>query len=66
MFLFQEFGDHPNVIKLLNVMKADNDRDIYLVFEFMGTCSDTYWNQNFCTYWYIVIIEVRRLFYHYK
>uniref|UniRef100_H2YYZ9 Mitogen-activated protein kinase 15 n=1 Tax=Ciona savignyi TaxID=51511 RepID=H2YYZ9_CIOSA len=36
MFL-QEFGDHPNVIKLLNVMKADNDRDIYLVFEFMDT-----------------------------
>nr|XP_026690740.1 extracellular signal-regulated kinase 2-like isoform X2 [Ciona intestinalis] len=36
MFL-QEFGDHSNVIKLLNVMKADNDRDIYLVFEFMDT-----------------------------
>lgn len=36
MFL-QEFGDHSNVIKLLNVLKADNDRDIYLVFEFMDT-----------------------------
>ena len=34
--IFQEFGDHPNVIRLLNVLKADNDRDIYLVFEFMG------------------------------
>ena len=36
MFL-QEFGNHPNVIKLLNVIKADNDKDIYLVFEFMDT-----------------------------
>ena len=35
MFL-QDFGDHPNVIKLHNVIKADNDKDIYLVFEFMG------------------------------
>ena len=35
MFL-QEFGDHPNIVKLLNVLKAENDKDIYLVFEFMG------------------------------
>lgn len=34
---FQEFGDHENIIKLLNVIKADNDKDIYLVFEYMGT-----------------------------
>lgn len=33
----QEFGDHENIIKLLNVIKADNDKDIYLVFEFMDT-----------------------------
>lgn len=26
---------HPNIIRLLNVLKADNDRDIYLVFEYM-------------------------------
>ncbi|OAF69740.1 Defective in aggregation protein C [Intoshia linei] len=32
----QEFSDHPNIIKLQNVVKAHNDRDIYLVFEFMG------------------------------
>ncbi|XP_074640868.1 extracellular signal-regulated kinase 2-like isoform X2 [Tubulanus polymorphus] len=36
MFL-QEFGDHPNIIKLHNVIKAENDKDIYLVFEFMDT-----------------------------
>jgi len=35
MFL-QEFKDHPNIIRLHNVVKAENDRDIYLVFEFMG------------------------------
>jgi len=28
---------HDNIIKLLNVLKADNDTDIYLVFEYMGT-----------------------------
>ncbi|XP_067416316.1 mitogen-activated protein kinase 15 [Emydura macquarii macquarii] len=36
MFL-QEFGEHPNIIKLLNVIRAQNDRDIYLVFESMET-----------------------------
>jgi hypothetical protein len=25
MFL-QEFGRHPNIIKLFNILKADNDR----------------------------------------
>ncbi|KTG39105.1 hypothetical protein cypCar_00010050 [Cyprinus carpio] len=34
---WQEFGDHPNIIKLLNVIRAQNDKDIYLVFEFMDT-----------------------------
>ncbi|KAH8863725.1 Mitogen-activated protein kinase 15 [Schistosoma japonicum] len=33
----QEFSDHPNIIRLLNVIKAENDKDIYLVFEFMET-----------------------------
>ena len=26
---------HDNIIRLLNVLKADNDKDIYLVFEYM-------------------------------
>ena len=29
--------DHPNIISLLNVLKADNDKDIYLVFDHMDT-----------------------------
>ena len=33
----KEFSDHPNVVKLLNVHRAENDRDLYLVFEFMNT-----------------------------
>lgn len=33
----QEFSNHDNVIQLLNVIKARNDIDIYLVFEFMDT-----------------------------
>lgn len=28
---------HDNIVRLLNVLKADNDNDIYLVFEYMDT-----------------------------
>ena len=31
-----EFSAHPNVIRLLNVLKAENNKDIYLVFQYMG------------------------------
>ncbi|XP_068017272.1 LOW QUALITY PROTEIN: mitogen-activated protein kinase 15 [Melanerpes formicivorus] len=36
MFL-QQFGEHPNIIKLLDVIRAQNDKDIYLIFESMET-----------------------------
>jgi mitogen-activated protein kinase 15 len=36
MFL-QELQAHENIIQLKNVLKAENDRDIYLVFEHMGS-----------------------------
>uniref|UniRef100_A0A8C3CWF4 Mitogen-activated protein kinase 15 n=1 Tax=Cairina moschata TaxID=8855 RepID=A0A8C3CWF4_CAIMO len=36
MFL-REFGEHPNIIKLLDVIRAQNDKDIYLIFESMET-----------------------------
>ena len=36
MFL-QEISSHGNIIRLLNVLRADHDRDIYLVFEYMET-----------------------------
>jgi mitogen-activated protein kinase 15 len=35
MFL-QEFGNHPNVVKLRSIHRAVNNNDIYLVFEYMG------------------------------
>ncbi|XP_031842280.2 mitogen-activated protein kinase 15 isoform X1 [Nomia melanderi] len=34
MFLLS-FANHENIIRLIGLHKADNDRDIYLVFEFM-------------------------------
>jgi len=34
MFL-QELHGHENIIKLLNVLKADNDQDIYLITDYM-------------------------------
>ena len=36
MFL-QEVNNHENIIRMLNVLKAENDRDCYLVFEYMET-----------------------------
>ena len=36
MFL-QELNNHENIIKLLNIIKAENEKDLYLVFEYMET-----------------------------
>ncbi|KFG63845.1 putative cell-cycle-assocaited protein kinase ERK7 [Toxoplasma gondii RUB] len=36
MFL-QELAGHENIVRLKNVLKADNDKDIYLVFDYMET-----------------------------
>ncbi|XP_053593160.1 mitogen-activated protein kinase 15 isoform X4 [Microplitis demolitor] len=36
MFLLS-FSNHENIIQLIGLHKANNDRDIYLVFEFMET-----------------------------
>uniref|UniRef100_A0A158R406 Mitogen-activated protein kinase n=1 Tax=Syphacia muris TaxID=451379 RepID=A0A158R406_9BILA len=36
MFL-KEFGRHPNIITLHKVLRANNDKDIYLTFEYMDT-----------------------------
>jgi mitogen-activated protein kinase 15 len=36
MFL-QELNGHENIVRLLNIIKAENNKDLYLVFEFMET-----------------------------
>ena len=36
MFL-QELAGHENIVRLLDVIKAENDKDIYLVFDYMET-----------------------------
>lgn len=36
MFL-QELNGHDNIIRLLNIIKAENNKDLYLVFDFMET-----------------------------
>jgi len=33
----KQMNGHEHIVTLTNVLKADNDRDIYLVFEFMET-----------------------------
>ena len=35
--MFLQALNHGNIIKLINVHRADNDKDIYLAFEFMET-----------------------------
>ena len=32
----QEIGHHDNLIRMSNCIRAENDRDIYLVFDYMG------------------------------
>ena len=34
----QELAGHENIVRLLNIVRAENDRDMYLVFEYMGAC----------------------------
>ena len=36
MFL-KEINDHENIIKLLNIIKAENNKDLYMIFDFMET-----------------------------
>ena len=36
MFL-QELNGHENIVRLLNIIKAENNRDIYRVFDYMET-----------------------------
>src|SRR3989338_5929660 len=33
----QEFCGQPNIVRMLNVYEAENDRDIYITFEYMET-----------------------------
>ena len=37
VIFLQQMGEHENIVQLQNVLKADNDRDLYLVFEHMET-----------------------------
>ena len=37
VMLLQELNGHENIISLLNVIKAENEKDLYLVFEYMET-----------------------------
>jgi len=37
IIFLQGLADHDNIVTLLDVLKADNDKDIYLVFEYMET-----------------------------
>ena len=35
----QELAGHENIVRLVNIIRAENDRDLYLVFEYMGACA---------------------------
>ena len=37
IIFLQQMAGHENIIRLQNLLKAENDKDIYLVFEFMET-----------------------------
>jgi mitogen-activated protein kinase 15 len=35
VIFLQELNGHPNIVTLFNILKAENSKDIYLVFDFM-------------------------------
>jgi mitogen-activated protein kinase 15 len=37
VIFLQQMGEHENIVQMQNVLKADNHRDLYLVFEYMET-----------------------------
>lgn len=37
VFYLQELAGHDNIIRLINILRASNNRDLYLVFEYMET-----------------------------
>ena len=37
VIFLQQMDDHENIVQLQSVLKADNDRDLYLIFEYMET-----------------------------
>lgn len=36
---------HENIIRLLNIIKAENNKDLYLVFDYMETGTPYYYLQ---------------------
>ena len=34
---YHQIIGHENIIRLLNIIKAENNKDLYLVFDFMET-----------------------------
>jgi mitogen-activated protein kinase 15 len=37
VIFLQQMDRHENIVQLQNVLRADNDRDLYLIFEYMET-----------------------------
>lgn len=37
VYFLLELREHENIIRLVNIIKAENNKDLYLVFEFMDT-----------------------------
>ena len=46
IMLLQELNGHENIIHLLNVIRSENDKDIYLVFEYMESDLSTVIREN--------------------
>ena len=58
IFYLQRFGEHPNIIKLLNIHRAINSNDIYLVFEYMGKCTYAWLQNNLVVVGYLVFVYI--------
>ena len=50
IMILKELGQHPNIMKLYNVNRArNNNKDLYLILEFIETDLLTIIRSNFCT-----------------
>jgi mitogen-activated protein kinase 15 len=57
MFL-EELQGHENIIELKDVLKAENDKDIYLVFAYMGKLCIEDVNQRLTRYFGCKFISI--------
>ena len=48
VFFLSEMGSHENIVKILNVKKAKNNKDLYIIMDFLEADLHTVIRANIC------------------